>query len=425
MLNFRNKFFGAIVCLALCAAVALPGHANERWMTLGPEGGDVRSFAYDPENPDVIFMGSMAGKLFITTDGAQSWSRLAQLGTNRDYVIQRILFDHSNRNTIYIAAWSLDGRSGDLFRSRDGGKNWTALNGMHGKAVRALAIAPTNPRILVTGTLDGVYRSNDGGDSWRQISPPGHADIRNLDSVAIDPTNPEIIYAGTWHLPWKTEDGGRNWHNIKKGVIDDSDVFSIIIDPRNPQVVYISACSGIYKSENGGALFRKVQGMPFSARRTRVLMMDPKNSQIVYAGTTEGLWKTMDGGKTFRLMTSPKVVINDIYIDPRYSTRVMLATDRGGVLVSTNASASFVASNRGFIHRQVTALLVDNANRQKLYAGVINGQELGGVFVSNDNGSHWKQMSAGLGGRDVFALRQTDNGTLVAATADGVFVFGK
>lgn len=422
MFNFRSKFLSAVICLALCVAVALPGYANERWTTLGPDGGDVRSFAYDPENPDVIYMGSMAGKLFISMDGAQSWSRLAQLGTSRDYVIQRILFDPSNRNTIYVAAWSLDNRSGDLFRSKDGGKNWTALSGMHGQAVRALAIAPTNSRILVTGTLDGVYRSNDGGDSWRQISPPGHADIRNLDSVAIDPTNPEIIYVGTWHLPWKTEDGGRNWHNIKKGVIDDSDVFSIIIDPRNPQVVYISACSGIYKTENGGALFRKVQGMPFSARRTRVLMMDPKNSNIVYAGTTEGLWRTDDGGKNFRLMTSPKVVVNDIYIDPRDSNHVMLATDRGGVLISNNASKSFVASNHGFIHRQVTALLVDNSNRQKLYAGTINGQELGGVFVSSDNGAHWKQMSAGLGGRDIFALRQTDNGTLVAATADGVFV---
>src|SRR5262249_27021668 len=115
----------------------------------------------------------------------------------------------------------------------------------------------------------------------------------------------------------------------------------------------------------------------------------------------------------------------DIYIDPRNSKRVMLATDRGGVLVSTDSSRSFVASNHGFIHRQVTALLVDNSNRQKLYAGIINGQELGGVFVSNDNGANWKQMSPGLGGRDVFALRQTDNGTLVAATADGVFVFAK
>ena len=423
MFNFQHKTFSTIFLLLLVAALALPAVAGERWTSLGPEGGDVRSFAYDPQNPDIILMGSMSGKLFISTDGGAAWSRLAQLGTTRDYVIQRIAFDPNDHKTVYVAAWSLDNISGDLFRSRDGGKNWKALEGMRGKAVRAMALAPSNPRIIVTGTLDGVYRSNDGGDSWSRISPPNHADIRNLDSVAIDPKDPNTIYVGTFHLPWKTTDGGRTWHNIKNGMIDDSDVFSIIINPRNPEIIFASACSGIYKSENGGQLFHKIQGMPFSARRTRVLMMDPDNSNIVYAGTTEGLWKTEDGGRTMRLMTSPKVVINDIDIYPRDSKKVILATDRGGVLVSTDASRSFVASNQGFIHRQVTALLVDRNNRQKLYAGMINGQELGGVFVSSDGGAHWKQMSAGLGGRDVFALRQTDGGTLIAATADGVFIY--
>ena len=57
-----------------------------------------------------------------------------------------------------------------------------------------------------------------------------------------------MIYAGTWHLAWKTDDGGNNWHQIKNGVIDDSDVFSLIIDPQQPSTVYLSACSGIYKS---------------------------------------------------------------------------------------------------------------------------------------------------------------------------------
>ena len=56
-----------------------------------------------------------------------------------------------------------------------------------------------------------------------------------MESIAIDPKDPDTIYAGTWHLPWKTTDDGANWHNIKQGLIDDSDVFSIIIDPTVPQ----------------------------------------------------------------------------------------------------------------------------------------------------------------------------------------------
>ncbi len=92
-----------------------------------------------------------------------------------------------------------------------------------------------------------------------------------IESLAIDPADPDIVYAGTWHLPWKTTDGGKSWHNIKRGVIDDSDVFSIIIDPDKPRIVYASACSGIYKSENAGELFRKIQGIPVhSAKDARV-----------------------------------------------------------------------------------------------------------------------------------------------------------
>ena len=122
-------------------------------------------------------------------------------------------------------------------------------------------------------------------------------DRKNVESIAIEPANPDVIYAGTWHLPWKTSDGGKTWHNIKAGLIDDSDIFSIIIDPARPEVVYASACSGIYKSESGGEIFHKIQGIPFSARRTRVLKQDPANSSVVYAGTTEGLWKTSNAGK--------------------------------------------------------------------------------------------------------------------------------
>ena len=230
-----------------------------------------------------------------------------------------------------------------------------------------------------------------------------------------------MIYAGTWHLPWKTEDGGKTWHNIKKGVIDDSDVFSIVIDHAQPANIFISACSGIYRSDSAGELFRKIQGIPYSARRTRMLQMDPTDHNIVYAGTTEGLWKTIDGGATWKHMTGSNIIINDVLIDPRQPSRVLLATDRSGVLASDDGGVTFTASNRGFTHRQAAALLVDRKNSNVLYAGVLNDKEFGGVFVSRDAGQTWKQNSDGLDGRDVFVLRQAADNTLVAGTDHGIF----
>src|SRR5262249_26088443 len=152
----------------------------------------------------------------------------------------------------------------------------------------------SNPKVLIAGALDGVFRSKDGGNHWEHISPAIHAEINNIESIAFDPKNPDLTYAGTWRRAWKTDDVAANWRHIIKGMIEDSAVVSVSVDSNNCSIVYASACSGIYKSESAGDLFHKLQGIPFSARRTRVLKQDPSNPNTVYAGTTEGLWKTLD-----------------------------------------------------------------------------------------------------------------------------------
>ncbi len=412
------------MAVAVLVASAVCYSQGASWRALGPDGGDVRSLTYDPRNPDRILLGTSAGKLFVSTDNGASWSRFAQLGEGDDLVLDHVVFDPAHSGTIYVAAWSVEsGERGELFRSRDDGRTWETIPAMHGKSIRAFAIAAGHPEIMVAGALDGVFRSDDGGQSWRKITPNGHSELKNFESVAIDPADPGVIYAGTWHLPWKTSNGGVTWSNIKKGIIDDSDVFSIIIDPQQPAVVYASACSGIYKSENGGELFHKIQGIPFSARRTRVLKQDPNDRNVVYAGTTEGLWKTVDAGKTWKRVSAANIIVNDVLVDPRHAARVLLATDRSGVLASDNAAQTFFASNRGFAHRQVAALLLDRSDSQTIYAGLLNDKEFGGVFLSHDGGESWQQASDGLAGRDVFALRQADDGSLLAGTNAGIFLW--
>lgn len=412
---FRFKVIASIMLLAL----ALPAFAQ--WALVGPEGGDVRALAYDPKNPDRILLGTSAGQLFQSTDHGRSWSRYADLG-REDYAVDNISFDPHDSKTIYAAAWSIDSLSdGDLFRSTDGGKGWTKLAGMRGKSIRAMELAPSDSKIIVVGALDGVWRSNDRGDSWQLISPLGHKDIKNIESIAIDPNDPSIIYAGTWHLPWKTADGGKSWKNIKQGMIDDSDVFSIIIDHANPSTVFASACSGIYRSESAGDLFSKIRGIPATARRTRVLMQDPANSSVVYAGTTEGLWKSTDNGRTYGRVTPGSYIINDVLIDPRNPQRVLVATDRSGVLASDDAFRTFSAANAGYSHRQVSSIVVDRNDPGTIYVGLVNDKDFGGVFVSRNGGTSWTQVSGGLRGSDIFDLHQAPSGSLVAATNRGVY----
>jgi photosystem II stability/assembly factor-like uncharacterized protein len=412
----RSALALAILLFSFCSVV----FAQSSWIATGPPGGDARVFASVPGNPNHLYLGTTASWVYESFNSGANWHRLAKLDGADDLVLDHIVVDAADSNTIYVAGWRRT--SGGLWISHDRGKTWNEIADLHDQSIRSFVQSSTDPKVLVAGTLSGVFRSIDSGATWTRISPPLSSEIHEVESLAVEPGNPDVVYAGTWHLPWKTTDGGKTWHNIKQGIIDDSDVFSIILDPDEPRTVYLSACSGIYKSDTAGARFRKIEGIPFTARRTRVLKQDPADRKIVYAGTTDGLYKTTDAGKSFSRMTEADLIVNDVFIDPTNTNRVLLATDRSGVLLSTDAGKTFTASNNGISERKVSALLVDRKNPERLYAGVVNDKQFGGAFASSDQGKTWEQIANGLDGRDVYALSQTADGTVWAGTGHGIFI---
>ena len=418
LIEFRLRAL-SLLCLYGLLLATQAFAAN--WLPFGPFGGDARAFSADPQDHLHLFLGTTNGWIYESHDGGKSWKRLAQLSQRNDLVLDHIVVDAKAPKHLVVGVWVLGSPDGGIYSSRDGGDHWTENADMKGQSVRSLATAPSDPSLMVAGTLKGVFQSNDAGDHWKRISPEANAEIHEVESIAIDPTNPATIYAGTWHLPWKTTDGGEHWSNIKEGIIDDSDVFSILVDPTDPKTIYASACSGIYKSDNSGEQFHKVQGIPSTARRTRVLKQDPKTLATVYAGTTEGLFRTSDAGKVWVRTTGPEIIVNDVFIDPTNPQRVLLATDRGGVLASDDGGASFQASNDGYSVRQIVSFAADSRRPGTIFVGVINDKDWGGVFESDDGGQRWIQQSAGLGGRDVFSLVQASDGTIVAGTGHGIY----
>lgn len=422
---------GALHCVAatrLTAQAARPAASpvsadsqpKDAWLSVGPDGGDARSLAADPQDPLRLYLGTETSWIYSTEDGGKSWHRLARLNAKNDLLVDNLIVNSADSKTLLAGVYEVDGHGGGVYLSHDSGRHWVSVPSMDGQSVRALTQAASNSKIFVAGTLSGVYRSTDGGEHWTPMSPAGSTELHEIESVAIDPADPNTVYAGTWHLPWKTTDGGAHWANITKGLIDDSDVFSIIIDPHTPAVVYASACSGIYKSETAGELFRKVQGIPSTARRTRVLMQDPRDPNVVYAGTTEGLYKTSNAGTDWVRLTGPDVIINDVFVDPADDQRLLLATDRSGVLASEDGGKTFASANQGFSQRFVQTLLVDAKRPGTLYAGVLNDKSYGGAFVSKDEGVSWQQVADGLDGRDVFVLAQADDGGIYAGTNNGI-----
>lgn len=419
--TLKRKYRVRVVLLVLFVGLSFGVGRAITWLPFGPDGGDARSLTADPHDHTHLYLGTANGWVYESRNGGKEWQRLARVGKRDDLVLDNIIVDAVDSKHLLVGAWVLGSADGGLYVSHDGGLSWNSNADMRGESIRSLAMSAADPKVLVAGTLKGVYRSEDRGANWTLISPAGSRELHEVESIAIDPTDPKIIYAGTWHLPWKTSDGGAHWQNIKQGVIDDSDVFSIIVDPKQPKVVFASACSGIYKSEDAGEKFQKVQGIPSTARRTRVLMQDPGHLDTVYAGTTEGLFRSDDAGKTWVRTTGPELIVNDVYVDPTDSNRVLIATDRGGVMASRDRGNSFDPANRGFSARQITSFVTDAQRPSNVYVGVVNDKEWGGVFASDNGGLSWEQKSAGLGGRDVFSLGQASDGTIIAGTAHGIY----
>ena len=174
------------------------------WFPFGPDGGSARSFAADPRDHMHLYLGAANGCIYQTQDGGKTWKRLARIGNRDDLIIDNILVDPADPKHLVVGAYVVADGGGYLV-SRDGGATWTGEPEMEGQSVRALTSAPSEPKILLAGTLEGVFRSTDRGDHWERISPEGQrGDSRDRIAGGRPRATPTIIYAGTWHLPWKT-----------------------------------------------------------------------------------------------------------------------------------------------------------------------------------------------------------------------------
>lgn len=359
------------------------------WSVAGPMGGDVRSLVIDSQDPLRLYLGTLDGQMYSSTDGGQQWSRLA--GFNRPGLyIDHIIVDPRNSQTIYVAAHRHK-EPGGFFKTTDGGATWRDSTELQGEALHSLTQASANHDILIVGTNRGIFRSTNAGDSWEQLPTDATPGLINIESLAIDPRNADVIYAGTWYLPYKTIDGGKTWSIIKTGMIDDSDVFAIEIDELKPDHVIASACSGIYESRNGGNNWRKVNGIPSTSRRTRAIVQHPSVPNMIFAGTTEGFWRSTDGGDRWMLTTSKLIEINAIAVHPKNPQIIYIGTNNNGVMISRDGGKTFAPSNQGYSGRRAYSILPDREKPNRVYATTINtARGGGGFFISDDGGVTWQ-----------------------------------
>jgi len=368
-----------------------PALYSNDWRNTGPPGGDVRGLVVDPTNPDRFYFGTLDGQLYTSSDAGKTWQLLYNFGRPRLFV-DHIIVDPRNPRTIYVAAHRHK-EPGGFFKSTDGGNSFRESSQLKNEAIHSLAQSPSDPDTLIAGTFNGIFRSDDAGESWQQLPTQNTPNLIHVESLAIDPRTTNIIYAGTWYLPYKSSDGGQTWKSIKTGIIDDSDIFAIDIDPHDPNHIIASACSGIYESKSAGESWKKVQGIPSQSRRTRAILQHPSTPGVVFAGTTEGFWRSEKGGDadSWTVTTSRQLEINSIAVHPSRPDTVYIGTNNYGVMVSNDGGKSFVPTNGGFSGRFANAILADRETPNRIYASTINTATGGGFFfVSNDNGETWR-----------------------------------
>lgn len=371
--------------LILLAIVLTTLPAAAQWRRAGLHGADVRALISDPAKPDTLYLGTSGGEVYVSHDGAKTWTSPRGGIPFPGYIVDNLILDREGR--LWAACWGLWG-GGVIAVSEDGGKNWERRDeGLDEFSVRAFAVDPKDANFVVAGGLTGVYRSRNAGRTWTRIS-----DQINVESLAIDPRTNDRIYVGTWRQGWRTDDGGKNWKHIANGMVLDTDMFAIHIDPYKPDNVWVATCGWVYNSQNGGDLWTRYRD-GFDNRRIHDVKTDPCDKNTVYAGSVAGLYRSDDAGKSFYTVSDEGLVINSIVLHPQRPNRIILGVEGDGVYVSNDRGKSFHRTSDGLYNLRIATIAADPFQRNRVYAAVVFGGQASGIYRSNDAGKTWERAS--------------------------------
>ena len=287
--------------------------AGRTWKHLGlREGQQIASVIVDPKNPDRVFaavLGHPYGPnpergVYRSTDGGSNWERVLYRDENTGAM--QVTFDPTDSRIVYADLWagrqapweigsSFDGPGSGLFKSTDGGTTWKQLTvGLptieQGLGRIGFAIAPTDARRLYAtvdgpAAVGGIYRSDDAGESWRRMNSEARLWGRGSDfaEVKVHPRNADIVFVANTST-YKSTDGAKTFTAIK-GAPGGDDYHRIWINPENPDIILLAADQGATLTVNGGATWSSWYNQP-TAQFYHVIT-DNRVPYWVYGGQQE------------------------------------------------------------------------------------------------------------------------------------------
>jgi photosystem II stability/assembly factor-like uncharacterized protein len=343
--------------------------------------------------------------------------------------------DPDRPGTLYVAFGP-----GNLWKTTDNGLTWTPIfENQSTLGIGDFALAPSRPETIWLGSGvnlkkprnftmpgTGVFRSDDGGRTWRNM---GLHDSYHIGKIAVHPENPDIVFAAVHGHYWTTNhnrglyrtlDGGRTWEHVLF-VDERTGANEVVLAPSNPDIVYATTWeihpgvsgpgSGVYKSEDGGATWRRLGGgLPDGPKTGRigvdVSWTDPDKAYVLVdnlnISDTRGaeVYKTTDGGRTWArthrddLLIFPRIgwYFTDIYVNPRDDEEIFALGVR--VAHSTDGGRTFGLMGGNVFHLFPNIAETLHLDHCEMWINPRNPDHLalandGGLYVSYDKGGSW------------------------------------
>ena len=397
--------------------------SSSNWQSLGPftkpsNGGDagrLNCVAFHPTDANIIYVGAPSGGLWKTTNGGNTWAaltdNLAAIG------VTDIVIDYSNPNIIYIATGdgdATDTYSIGILKSIDGGLTFNTTGMIHTvqqrKSINKLIINPLRPNTLFAATSNGIYRTYDGGISWKFTTGDYTKDI------TYKPGDTTIMYAVTKTNFYKSVNSGASFQLKSLSFSATTSRLNIGVSAANPSYVYLLAgksadqgFNGLYRSTDGGETFSvrsttpnifdwsvNGSGTGGQAWYDMAIAVSPTNADEIYVGGVN-IWKSSNGGTNWYIVAHWYGANNKPYVHAdihslRYSpSNVLFSCSDGGLTKTSNGGTSWIDLSNGLSIAQIYKMSVSKTIPSK----IITGWQDNGSNLFNNNS--WSQIAGGDG----------------------------
>jgi photosystem II stability/assembly factor-like uncharacterized protein len=382
------------------------------WENVGPVNvtGRIGVLAIHPNDGNLLYAGTTGGGVWRTRDGGNSWSSL--MSEELSLAIGGLGISASSPNVLYAATgeWTAGigfpvdpvTRGVGVYRTTNAGGDWDLCAPIPSDMCSSVAVDPTNSSRLFVGGSTGLHRSTNGGVTWD--IPLGRSFgvfDGEISDVVIDANDVDRIYIGVHRSGvWRSNDGGNNWTQLTTGI----DTGNVADAPKislgrggahGTQFVAVKMGERVYTSIDGGANFTRqadVGGSIWYFAWTNVIAVDPSDENVLIAGAVS-LFRSTNGGASWSF-TAPGVHSDNqsIAFDPANHNHVYVGTD-GGIWSSTNNGAAWTFASRGLVATHFYNMSVSDSPILR-YGGA----------VQDDSGFHylgvpdWSSLGLGEGG---------------------------